>query len=195
MLVARREDELPRLAAELGGHRERDLRCRRSRGSGGYNGPYPRAASGVRPARQQRRHPCPRQLRRGSGRRDQAGARRQLPRLQVGDPWPARGAPGGSATRAGAANVATIASISGADHLQATAPSQRPKYEHVAFLRAPAASLHGSGVKVRSGPTWVRVETQLPACRRSSRRPLRHSSSSRPRAFREESSSINGKQS
>ena len=102
VLVARREDELQRLAAELGGRpRSRSAMSPTARRLP-RDRPHSRAASGGRPAREQRRHPRSRQLRRCPAGRDRAGARRQLPRLRLGHPRPAGRAPGGSAGRAGA---------------------------------------------------------------------------------------------
>ena len=185
MLVARREDELRRLAAELDGGAEVEV-CDVA----------DRAAVQTATARILERHPEIDLLVNSAGilvRGTFVDApldeiERALVVNYLGCVWVTRGLLDGiraaAATR-GRADIATIASIGGAIVFSPAAPYSASKYAQVAFSRSLRASLRGSGVEVHTILPGFVTTPGFPASEDhlvGARPPLRH----RPRARREE---------
>jgi short-subunit dehydrogenase len=148
VLVARREDELRRLASELGGEFE-------------ICDVADRAAVAATTARILERHPCVDLLVNSAGILVRGSfvdaplelVERALAVNYLGCVWMTRGLLDGiraAARTSGRAHVATIASIGGAIVFTPAAPYSASKHAQVAFSRSLRASLRGSGVEVHT---------------------------------------------
>jgi len=150
VLVARREDELQRLASELGGLAEIEI-CDVA----------DREAVAATTARILERHPAVDLLVNSAGilvRGSFVDAppdeiERALVVNYLGCVWVTRGLLDGlreAARTKGRSHIATIASTAGAIVFTPAAPYSASKYAQVAFSRSLRASLHGTGVEVHT---------------------------------------------
>ena len=150
VLVARREDELQRLASELGGQTEIEI-CDVA----------DREAVAATTARILERHPAVDLLVNSAGILVRGSfveapvdeIERALVVNYLGCVWVTRGLLDGlreAARTKGRSHIATIASTAGAIVFTPAAPYSASKYAQVAFSRSLRASLHGTGVEVHT---------------------------------------------